>query len=273
MVDESLIHTNGRDMIPSRDQGSKEFARNIRAMFDSIAHRYDLLNHINSFGLDILWRKDIAQRISAEKPSLILDLAAGTGDLTIELARRNKSATVVAADLSLGMLEKALHKAKREHLQKVKISVVDALDLPFGDNHFDAITCAFGVRNFSSIPDGLKEMHRVIRPGGMVAILELCEPENPILHSLYRVHADLVIPTVSRIVSGNNSAYNYLADSITVVPNRDVMQYLLEEAGFRHTYYKIYSPGVCGLYVGYKPRFEEELGPIRNRFLEENGLA
>lgn len=260
-------------MLPSRDQDNKEFAHNIRKMFDGIARKYDVLNHINSFGLDILWRSDIADRVSAEKPSLILDLAAGTGDLTIELARRNRTATVVAADLSLGMLEKAVHKARKEHLSKVKVSVVDALEMPFEDNHFDALTCAFGVRNFSSIPDGLREMLRVLRPGGMVAILELCEPENPILRAMYKFHAGVTIPAVARTVAGNEAAYNYLADSIEVVPNRDVMQYLMEEAGFRHTYYTIYTPGVCGLYVGYKPRFEEELSPVLDRFLEENGLV
>lgn len=260
-------------MIPSRDQNSREFARNIRAMFDDIAQKYDVLNHVNSFGLDILWRKDIANRVSAEKPSLILDLAAGTGDLTIELARRNKSATVVAADISLGMLEKAVRKARKEHLTKVKVAVVDALDLPFEDNHFDAITCAFGVRNFTSIPDGLAEMYRVVSPGGMVAILELCEPSTPVVHSMYRFHTGVTIPLMARSISGNDAAYNYLAESIETVPNREVMQYLMEEAGFRHTYFKIYTPGVCGLYVGYKPRFEDELNPIRDRFLEENGLA
>lgn len=258
---------------PSREQGKKEFAQNIRAMFDSIARRYDVLNHINSFGLDILWRKDIADRVSAEKPSLILDLAAGTGDLTIALARRNRSATVVAADLSLGMLEKALHKAQKERLPRVKVSVVDALEMPFEDNHFDAITCAFGIRNFSSIPDGLDEMYRVVRPGGMVAIMELCEPTEPMTRAMYKFHAGVTIPAVARAVAGNEAAYSYLADSIETVPSRDVMQYLMEEAGFRHTYYKIYTPGVCGLYVGYKPRFEEELNPIRDRFLEENSLA
>ena len=127
------------------------FAGRIRAMFDDIAPTYDLLNRVNSLGLDQLWRKDLVEHVAVERPELILDLAAGTGDLTLLLAEQCKGATVVASDLSINMLEIGVQKALRKGLSQVKVSVEDAMDLSFEEEHFDVVTCAFGVRNFESV--------------------------------------------------------------------------------------------------------------------------
>lgn len=229
----------------------------IQGLFDRIAPKYDLLNRINSFGLDLCWRQDLVEQVYAERPRLVLDLAAGTGDLSIMLAR--KGIKVVATDISIGMLELAVQKARRKGLENLKISVADALDLPFEDNHFDAVTCAFGVRNFSSILDSFKEAYRVLKPGGMVAILELCEPNNIFIRQGYGLHTRLMIPLMSEIIGGNSDAYRYLAKSISVVPQRAGMQGLMEAAGFQHTFYKVYPLGVCTLYVGYKPSAVDEM--------------
>ena len=243
------------------------FTKQIRRMFDNLAPKYDLLNKVNSFGLDIHWRKALVEVVSREDPGLILDLAAGTGDVTIALATSIPDATIVAADLSPKMLYRTLYKAlDRGFSDRVKISEADALNLPFPDDHFDALTCAFGVRNFEDIPLGLSEMHRVLAPGGMVAILELCEPVTAPVNGLYQFHSAKVMPFVSGLLGAPKESYRYLHDSIAEVPSREVLERLMREAGFRQTYHKIFLPGVAGLYVGYKPRFTEEITEIKRKF-------
>lgn len=236
------------------------FAGRIRAMFDDIAPTYDLLNRVNSLGLDQLWRKDLVEHVAVERPELILDLAAGTGDLSLLLAEQCKGATVVASDLSINMLEIGVQKALRKGLSQVKVSVEDAMDLSFEEEHFDVVTCAFGVRNFESIARGYQEMYRVLRPGGMVAILELCVPTNPITKAGYNLHVDQVIPFISQLLGRNKAAYQYLGESIRKVPQRRQMEGLMRMAGFINTYYKVYLPGVAALYVGYKPKSDAFTG-------------
>lgn len=233
------------------------FTSGIRAMFDTIAPTYDLLNRVNSFGLDIHWRKDLVRHVANEHPLTILDLAAGTADLSIFMAKRCPQATLVASDLSIGMLEIGEQKARAAGLEQIKFSVADAMSLPFENESFDAVTCAFGVRNFESISNGFKEMKRVLRPGGIVAILELCEPENILCNFGYNLHVRGVIPMIGSIVGHNRNAYKYLADSIHKVPHRASMKQLMEGAGLVNTYYKEYTPGVCCMYVGYKPLSDE----------------
>lgn len=235
----------------------ESFAGRIRAMFDSIAPTYDVLNRVNSFGLDIHWRKDLVRRVSNERPLRILDLAAGTADLSIMLAQKCPNATVIASDLSIGMLEIGEQKVREAGLKQVEFKVANALDLPFDNDSFDAATCAFGIRNFESIQKGYEELFRVLRPGGMVAILELCEPENGFLNLAYNVHMKAVVPVASSLIGHHKDAYDYLAKSIHKVPHRKGMEQLMQKAGLVNTYYKIYPPGVCGLYVGYKPLREE----------------
>lgn len=229
------------------------FTNKIREMFDTIAPTYDFLNRVNSLGLDTLWRKDLVEKVSLERPSKILDLAAGTADLSIMLAKKCLGASVIASDLSIGMLEIGEKKTKDAGLEQVKFAVADAMNLPFEDNSFDAVTCAFGIRNFESILRGYEEIHRVLSPGGMVAILELCEPAGIISNLGYNIHMRAFVPLISSIIGHHRDAYQYLADSIHKVPHRDGMQRIMQKAGLVNTYYKVHKPGVCGLYVGYKP--------------------
>lgn len=248
-------------------QTQSHFTDSIKRMFDGLAPKYDLLNRLNSLGLDSHWRKALVEVIKREDPELILDVAAGTGDVSLALAAANDESTIVALDLSKQMLYQALYKAMDRGLaDRVKIAVADALDLPFEDDHFDAVTCAFGVRNFEDIPSGLSEMYRVLAPGGIVAILELCEPVTGPVNDLYQIHTREVIPFLARIFGADPESYRYLHDSIQVAPNRDKMLDLMREAGFRHTYYRVFCPGVAALYVGYKARFPKEMGEIRKRF-------
>lgn len=240
-------------MAKSEEVRETTFSGRIRAMFDDIAPTYDLLNRVNSFGLDQLWRKDLVAHVAEERPEFILDLAAGTGDLSLLLAERCKGATVVASDLSMNMLEIGLEKAIRRGLEQVKISVEDAMDLSFEAEHFDVVTCAFGVRNFESIARGYQEIYRVLRPGGMVAVLELCVPTHPITRAGYNLHVDQVIPWIGQLFGQHRAAYQYLGESIRKVPQRRQMEGLMQMAGFVNTYYKVYTPGVCALYVGFKP--------------------
>ncbi len=244
-----------------------DFTSRIKEMFDHIAPKYDVLNKVNSFGLDRLWRKELVRRVAAERPKLVLDLAAGTGDVSIALAKKLPHATVVAADLSQRMLFHALYKAMNADLTgQVKIAEVDASDLPYEEDHFDAVTCAFGVRNFEDIPLSLSEMYRVLRPGGICAILELCTPDTKLLYDLYQIHAKRLIPTAARLFGSDDTAYDYLCDSIEHAPSRDVMEYLMKEAGFGDTSYHEFFPGVCILYIGYKPQFRDTLAENRRRF-------
>lgn len=253
--------------MPTDTSSMSTFTGNIKRMFDNLAPKYDLLNKINSFGLDRHWRKTLVKAVGKEDPGLILDLAAGTGDVTLALAKEIPGATVVAADLSEQMLYQALYKALDKGItDQVKISIADALDLPFEDDHFDAVTCAFGVRNFEDIPQGLSEMYRVLAPGGIVAILELCEPVTPSVNDLYQVHTRKVIPFMAGLLGSDADSYHYLHDSISRAPSREDMEGLMIEAGFRYTHYTVFLPGVAALYIGYKARFSDEMHDIKKRF-------
>ena len=238
---------------------SGDFTKGIHNMFNQIAPTYDLLNRINTFGLDLAWRRQVAQQVALEAPQDILDLAAGTGDLSIELAKRCPAATIVACDLSEEMLRIAEAKASYYHVEdRVLPCVADAMQLPFRDKQFDAITIAFGVRNFEDLLQGYQEMYRVLKPGGILAVLELSEPrDRRLLYPLYRCYTTYLLPFISKYVSGEKAAYRYLTQSIKVVPQRQRMLRLMEQAGFRRTFRKVCCPPVATLYVGYKPRFPE----------------
>ncbi len=228
-------------------------ASNIRTMFDDIAPDYDKLNHLISLGMDRSWRKSAVKRVADIGAQDILDLAAGTGDFTIALAQVLPEARIVAADLSAGMLSEAERKFGDLGLSCVSTKVCNALDMPFDTATFDAVTCAFGVRNFSDLSQGLREMLRVLRPRGQAVILELCEPRGHLLHGLYKVYAFHVIPLMGSIVGHHRSAYSYLPKSIHNMTQREDMVTALTAAGFEQVGYKVFAPGVCAMYTAYKP--------------------
>lgn len=241
-------------MIPQKGK-PKVVSAEIKELFDGIAPKYDFLNRLNSLGLDLKWRQHMIDVVAKESPSQILDLAAGTGDVTLALAKSNKESFIIGADLSKEMLEIGRKKLAESNLfaDRISFQEVNALAMPFEDNTFDAVTCAFGIRNFESIPTGLNEILRVLRPNGICAILELCRPSNGFLRWGYDLYAHHIIPSVAHLFAAKPDAYRYLARSIEYVPNRDGMIQLMHLSGFERCEYRVFFPQVCALYVAYKP--------------------
>lgn len=210
----------------------------IRDMFDTIAPRYDLLNRLMSLGIDRLWRRRVTKMARREVAGKnggvrILDLATGTGDLAVAMARRIPQAGIVGADVSEGMLSVAAEKVEKRGLAgMVTFEVAAAEQLPFADEGFDAVTAAFGVRNFSDIPQGLREMRRVLRPGGRVYISELSMPRGKIFGALMRFYFRRVIPLMGGRISGDGKAYAYLPDSVGEFPPRERFLEIMRDAGF-----------------------------------------
>lgn len=230
--------------------GKKE---QVEQMFDKIAWRYDFLNHFLSWGIDKRWRKKVVKSLDSYTPDdKLLDVATGTGDLAIELTRKTP-ASVVGIDLSQQMLDKGKEKVLRMDLQKrLKLNKMDVESLQLADNIFSAVTVAFGVRNFGNLQLGLQEMHRVLKPGGKVAILEFSMPRNPILRGLYGFYAKHILPTLGRLFSRESFAYSYLPDSINAFPAYEAFIKELEEVGFSNCSYRSLTFGVACLYTANK---------------------
>lgn len=226
---------------------------NIRSLFDNIAPDYDKLNHILSLNIDKGWRKKAVREIADVQQRLeVLDVACGTGDFTIEIARNvAEGSKIIGIDLSEGMM-----KVGRE---KIAASGVDAL-LEYGDcealdypeNNFDRISVGFGVRNFEHLGLGLKEMCRVLKPGGKLVILELSVPSNPIIRWCYKLYFLNILPMIGGMVSGNRGAYEYLPASVLNFPAPDKFIPMMREAGFSEVRHRALTLGVCRMYVGIK---------------------
>ncbi|MGM9852794.1 MAG: bifunctional demethylmenaquinone methyltransferase/2-methoxy-6-polyprenyl-1,4-benzoquinol methylase UbiE [Muribaculaceae bacterium] len=233
--------------------GSEAKTGQVRRMFDSIAPAYDTMNRLMTFGIDRRWRrKTVAEAVSGN-PEAILDIATGTGDLAIALARAAEGATVTGVDLSEGMIEVGRRKVAEAGLSdRVSLSPADALALPFADNSFDVITVAFGVRNFEHLAEGYAEMLRVLRPGGKLCVLELTPPSSVLAKPFYSAYTRGVIPLVGKLISGDSDAYTYLPRSIAAVPARKAMTSLIAEAGFVDAAFRSFTFGVCTLYTARK---------------------
>jgi demethylmenaquinone methyltransferase/2-methoxy-6-polyprenyl-1,4-benzoquinol methylase len=221
-------------------------------LFNHIAPTYDRLNHLLSLGIDRRWRRDAVAQIALRRPSRVLDLACGTGDFTLALAEAGIP-QVVGGDFSAGMLEIGKQKiAEAGRAQQVQFSVEDAEHLSFEAESFDTVTVAFGVRNFEHVMAGLREMNRVLRPGGQVAILELSVPSNGILLHLYKLYFLHILPFVGGHISGNREAYEYLPMSVLNFPAPDAFQAMLRDCGFEFVQHKAYNFGICRLYTALK---------------------
>lgn len=230
-------------------------AEQVRDMFDAIAPSYDLMNRMMTMGgMDNRWRRRCVAIVKAHGARDILDLATGTGDLAIALARAIPDATVTGGDLSEGMLAVGRLKVEQAGLaDRITLMAADALHLPFDDTSFDAITIGFGVRNFEYLDCGYAEMTRVLRPGGLLVVLELTPPASPLVRPLYSVYTRGVIPVVGRIVSHDSRAYKYLPESIAAVPARDDMTRLMTDAGLTDARWKSQFMGVATIYTARKP--------------------
>lgn len=238
-------------------------AQQVEKMFDTIAPSYDFMNDAMTFGLERLWRNKALKLLRREMTSLptvesrILDVACGTGDVSFSLRRKFDPCRVDGIDLSAGMLRQAENKLRSaryaHYADSVTFREADCLALPFDDASFDAVTVAYGVRNFENLSKGYSEMLRVLRPGGTICVIELCEPANPLIRSLYKLYSRCLIPLAGRIVSGDNKAYSYLLDSISQCPQRGEMSRLMSEAGFAGEKYRTLFPGTVAVYLARRP--------------------
>ena len=232
---------------------SRPKTEQVREMFDSIAPAYDFMNRAMTFGIDRLWRRRAVRLLRDKQHDTILDVATGTGDLALLLARRLEPKSITGIDLSERMLDIARRKAESATLTTaVEFLTADCLSLPFAADSFDCVTVAYGVRNFARLKDGYAEMLRVLRPDGTLCVIELSTPTSRIVRPLYRFYTRKIIPFVGRLVSKDVRAYSYLPESIAAVPQRGEMTALMEEAGFVAATFRPLTFGVCTIYLATK---------------------
>ncbi len=226
----------------------------IRKMFDGIAPSYDRLNHLMSLGVDRRWRRRALRETVDGTPQQVLDVACGTGDSTIAVARAAAPGSLVTgADISEGMRSLVAEKAAKAGVaDRIRLVVADGEAMPFSDASFDRLTCAFGIRNFEHKEVGLKEFHRVLKPGGRAVVLELSVPQNRLLRALYDLYFLHILPWVGGLVSGDKAAYKYLPASVHAFPAPDAFCAMLRDAGFARVRHTALTFGLCRLFVGEK---------------------
>lgn len=223
----------------------------VEDMFDNIAPKYDLLNHVLSMKIDVLWRETLVKWMNKDQPQLVLDVATGTGDLAIAVHKGTK-ANIVGLDLSQQMLNVGIEKVKKQNLQNhISMMKGDAENLPFEDNKFDAVSVAFGVRNFENLTKGLAELRRVVKEGKSVYILEFSKVEG-FLAPFYMFYFKNILPMIGRLVSKDNRAYTYLPDSVNAFPYGEKMRQILLDTGFKSVEYKKLSLGIATIYKASK---------------------
>jgi len=224
----------------------------VSRMFDGISGRYDLLNHLMSFGIDRSWRKKAIAELRSESPVNILDIATGTADLAIEGMRLNP-AKIFGIDISPEMLAIGRNKIRRKGFSdRIELLEGDSENLIFDDNKFDAITVAFGVRNFENLEKGLQEMKRVLKPGGKVIILEFSQPGNSFFRKLYTWYSSRITPRIGKLISRDKAAYTYLHESVKAFPSGTDFTKILQSLGFRETSFRPLTFGVVTLYSARK---------------------
>ena len=236
---------------PYDDSAAK--GEQVEQMFDAIASRYDTLNHWMSLNIDKRWRRKAIEQLSPFAPKRILDVATGTGDFAIETVRRLHPESLVGADISEGMMEIGRQKVKEARLEDIiTFERQDCLDLSYPDGSFDAVTAAFGIRNFQSLDKGLAEMCRVLKKGGMLSIVELTTPVSFPMKQLFWLYSHTFLPIYGKLISKDERAYNYLTKTIEAFPQGEQMMQILKKAGFAETRFKRLTFGICTLYIATK---------------------
>ncbi len=238
-------------VVPYKNENTPK-KEQVRQMFDNIAYRYDFLNHFLTAGIDKYWRKKVRKIVVEESTDYILDVASGTGDLAIELAKLSPKC-ITGVDISEKMLAIAEKKIKKRGLQDiVSFKVGDAEDIEAQNNTYDVVTCAFGVRNFQDMDKGIEEFHRVLKNEGRLIILELSIPKNLLFSFAYNMYFRYVLPLWGNIVAKDLSAYKYLPESVAQFPKSDAFLEILSKAGFRQNYAKSVSFGIATIFVATK---------------------
>lgn len=239
------------EVLPYQNQpGGKR--KQVEQMFNNIAHRYDFLNHFLSLGIDKQWRKAVIRGLQKTKPEKILDVATGTGDLAFESAKQLK-AQVTGVDIAANMLLMAEEKKKKSRqADNIKFMQADALNLPFTPETFDACTVAFGVRNFENIEAGLKEINRVLKRNGMLAVLEFSTPPRFPVRQFYLFYFRYLLPVIGRFFSHDKRAYQYLPESVEAFPAPEKFCSLLHSCGFSKTTHRYLTFGIASLYLAFK---------------------
>ena len=230
-----------------------EKAQQVEQMFDNIAPTYDTLNHRLSWDIDKGWRKKAIKQLAPHKPQTMLDIATGTGDFAILSAQMLQPKKLIGADISEGMMEIGRRKVKQLELQDIiSFEKEDCLNLSYADDTFDAVTAAFGIRNFSNLDKGLSEMCRVLKPGGHLSIVELTTPVSFPMKQLFHIYSHTVLPVYGRLISKDTSAYSYLTKTIEAFPQGERMQQILRQAGFKEATFKRLTFGICTMYFATK---------------------
>jgi len=240
------------NIVPFKDSAQTK-KQQVEGMFDKIAFRYDFLNRFLSGGIDVYWRKQLIKELAPGKPQDILDVATGTGDVAIMAYKKLRPCKIAGIDLSQGMLELGRKKIAKYSLQEhIRLCQGDSEAIQFPDNSFDAVTVAFGVRNFENLEKGLGEMLRVLRPGGKLAILEFSQPQNKIFRPFYNLYLKVVANRISAFFGSNREAYAYLHASVAAFPEGKSLQTIIERAGFKDAFFKRLTLGICTIYCGEK---------------------
>lgn len=225
----------------------------VAQMFNNIAHRYDFLNHFLSLGIDTIWRKKAIACLKQENPKLLLDIATGTGDLAITTNKILNPDKIIGIDISERMLSFGREKLVKLNLQdKIQLMSGDSENIPFTENHFDAATVAFGVRNFENLDKGLAEINRVLKTGGSLVVLEFSKPKAFPIKQIYNFYFNQILPGIGQLVSKDSRAYSYLPESVQVFPDGVDFINHLQKAGFKQTYYKTLMFGIASIYYGKK---------------------
>jgi demethylmenaquinone methyltransferase/2-methoxy-6-polyprenyl-1,4-benzoquinol methylase len=222
-------------------------------MFNNISKTYDFLNHFMSLGIDIIWRKKAINELKKDQPKRILDVATGTGDFAFEALSILKPEKITGVDISQGMLDIAQQKINKRQLgDKFEIKLGDSEKLPFEASEFDAVTVAFGVRNFENLEVGLADIHRVLKSGGKAVILEFSKPKAFPIKQLYNFYFAYITPGIGKIFSKDARAYSYLPESVAAFPDGQKFISLMHKAGFKDTKHRPLTFGICSIYTGVK---------------------
>ena len=235
-------------------KNSKESKKKqVEDMFDKIAFRYDFLNRFLSVGIDVGWRKKAIKLLVPSQPKIILDVATGTGDFALTCYKILKPKKIVGIDISKGMLEIGRKKIKDAGLQKhIELLNGDSEAIFYDDDTFDAVTVAFGVRNFENLEKGLSEIKRVLKPGGKLIVLECTKPHAPLIKQLYNFYMKTITPKIGKLIAKNDEAYQYLNNSVLSFPEKKSFTNILNQLNYRNSFYKTLTLGICTIYCAEK---------------------